>query len=183
MASFPSNGRSRRAAGALAAAALCGGLLAGCGGSPSKSAAGGTTEPPEGAVSADLPADMAQKPACGLVTVAEVEAAIGARVVAGKQDVQAARSTCGFTLASAADQSVLLVLTSSSGVPAAFDTARARANGPQVISAGEAAFVAGGQAVVRKGQTMLVVVVALRQSPSQLAAAATKLAQAAGARL
>jgi hypothetical protein len=165
------------------AVAVCGSLLAGCGGSSGgKAAEGGTTAPPA-AVSADLPADRPQTPACGLVTVAEVEAAVGARVAPARQENQPGRSLCAFALASAADQSVLVVSTSSSGVPAAFETARSRADAAQTITAGDAAFVVGGQAVVRKGTTMAVIVVALRQAAGQLAATATRLAQAVGARL
>ncbi len=90
---------------------------------------------------------------------------------------------CAFTVAGAADQSVALISTSSSGVPAAFDAARSRAESPQTVSAGEQAFVTGGQAVVRKGTTMVAILVAVRQPPAQLTSAATKLAQAVGNRL
>jgi len=197
MALLPSNGRPGRrvpagtggvprslAAGAVALA-LCSGALAGCGGSPSKaSGAGGDGPPSSGAPAAAAPpADQAQKPACGLLTQAEVEAAIGARVGPGKQGDQEARSLCGFALASAPDQSVFLVSTSSSGTPAAYESARARAVSPQPVGGGDQAFVSGGQAVVRRGNTMVVILVALRQTPAQLTAAATKLALAVGTRL
>jgi len=166
------------AAGAVALA-LCSGALAGCGGSPSKASGAGGDSPR----SSGPPADQAQKPACGLATQAEVEAAIGTRVSPGKQGDQEARSLCGFALASAPDQSVFLVSTSSSGTPAAFESARARAVSPQPVGGGDQAFVSGGQAVVRRGNTMVVILVALRQTPAQLAAAATKLALAVGTRL
>lgn len=180
---IPSNGRPRRAP-RLAVAALCAGVLAGCGGSSKPSgpaAAGGTTA--STSVAVDLPADQPQKAACGLVTQAEVEAAVGAKVSAGKQEVQPGRSLCSFTLVSAADQSVVVLSTSSSGVPAAFASNRANAQGARDVSVGDEAFIAGRQALVRKGNTMVVILVALRQEGAQLVATATKLAQAVGTRL
>jgi len=199
MGSLPSNGRPGRrgaagiggvprslAAGTIAMA-LCSGVLAGCGGSSSSSKAsgsGGGDPPPSGAqAAATLPADQIQTPACGLLTQAEVEAAVGVRVNPGKQGEQEARSLCGFALASAADQSVVVVSISSSGVPAAFEAARQKAVSPQPVGGGDQAFVSGGQALVRKGNTMVAILVALRQTPAQLTAAATRLAQAAGNRL
>ena len=192
MAFLPSNGRphpSREGTDsprgdlprAAVAVILCSGLLAGCGGSKGSSSGGGGASP-SGAV-APLPADQAQKPACALVTQAEVEAAIGAKVGAGKEQAEPGRSLCTFSLLSAADQSVVLVSTSSSGVPAAFDAARAKVASPQRVAAGDQAFVSGAQAMVRRGNTMVAVLVVLRQQPAKLTAAATKLAQAVGARL
>ena len=166
-----------------AAAVVCSCVLAGCDGSSKASGpepAGATAST---SVAVDLPSDLPQKPACGLVTQAEVEAAIGARVSAGKQDVQPARSLCSFSLVSAGDQSVLILSTSSSGVPASFASNRANTQGARDVSAGDEAFVAGRQALVRKGNTMVIVLVAVRQDGAQVASAATRLAQAAGARL
>ena len=167
----------------VAAAVACSCVLAGCGGSskPSGSAAAGTT--PTTSVAVDLPADLPQKAACGLVTQAEVEAAAGARVSAGRQEVQPGRSLCSFSLVSAADQSVVILSTSSSGVPASFASNKASAQGARDVSAGDEAFVAGRQALVRKGNTMVVILVALRQEVAQVTAVATKLAQAVGNRL
>lgn len=185
MSAIPSNGRPRRAAGVLALA-LCSGLMAGCSDGPSKAGpapAGAETPGAARSTPVALPADRPQVAACGLVTVAEVEAAIGAKVTAGKQDAQTARSVCAFTLASGPDQTVVIVATSSSGVPAAFDAARARADSPQSVAAGEQAFVTGPQALVRKGTTMVAIQVVTRQLPALLTAAATKLAQAVGAHL
>ena len=182
MASVPSNGRRRRRIQTAVAVALCSGLLAACGGSKADGSAGGGGSSGTAAPVA-LPTDQAQKAACGLLPQAEVEAAIGARVAAGKEEVQPTRSLCSFTLVSAADQSVVLVSTSSSGVPAAFEAARANAQSPQPVSAGDQAFVSGGQALVRRGNTMVAILVALRQPLGQLAPAATKLAQAVGSRL
>lgn len=188
---IPSNGRPRRhrhrrAAGALATA-LCATLLAGCGGSSKASGEGGgpTTVPTAAGVAVPpLPADQPQKAACSLATQAEVQEALGgARVTAGKQELQQARSLCAYTLAAATDQSVVLISTSSSGVPDAFKAARSTAPSPQTVSAGDEAFVTGAQAMVRKGNTMVVVLVVVRQPPAQLSAAATKLVQAIGARL
>jgi hypothetical protein len=189
--SSPSNGRRnlndqrrrRAAAGAVAAAALCAGALTGCGGS-SKAAGSGegggasTTLAP-----VSLPADLAQRPACDLVTQAEVEAAVGGKVTAGKGETQPARSVCGFTLVAAADQSVVIVSISSSGVPAAFEASRSQAVGSQPVTAGDQAFVTGTQGLVRKGNTMVAILVAVRQSAAQITAAATRLTQAVGARL
>lgn len=184
LASVPSNGRPRRRARAAIAVALCSGLLAGCGGSKADGSAGsggpsatGTAGPPA------LPADQPQKAACGLLTQAEVEAAIGAKVTPGKEEAQPGRSVCSFSLVSTADQSVVVVSTSSSGVPAAFDAARARVESPQPVTAGDQAFVSGAQSLVRKNNTMVAILVVLRQQSAQLTAAATKLAQAVGTRL
>jgi hypothetical protein len=179
---IPSNGRPRRAP-RLAAVALCAGLLAGCGGSSGGEEAGGGAPTETTSVAVNLPADLPQKPACGLVTQAEVEAAIGARVSPGKQEVQPARSVCSFSLVSAADQSVVIISTSSSGVPASFASSRASAQGPRDVSAGDEAFVVGPQALVRKGNTMVVVLVVVRGEGAQLSSAATRLAQAVGGRL
>ncbi len=189
MASLPANGRRRpgyKAATGTVAVALTASLLTGCGGSSGASGrdrgSGGSPSRPSPTAPA-LPADQPQKQACSLVTQAEVEAAIGARVNAGRQDVQPSRSVCSFSLVSASDQSVALIATSSSGVPAAFEAARQHAESPQSVASGDQAFVTGGQAVVRKGTTMVAILVALRQPPAQLASAATKLAQAAATRI
>jgi len=179
--SLPSNGRRRpgsKTAARTLALAVAGTLLAGCGGSSERSGAGGgeeaaTTVPTVPA----LPADQPQRPACGLVTQAEVEAAIAARVNAGRQESRPSGSGCTFPLVGGPDQTVAVISISSSGVPAAFEAARRSVQGAQPVNAGEQAFVAGGQAAVRKGDTMVIVLVALRQQPPQLAAAAAKLAQ------
>ena len=191
MASLPANGRRRagRRTAAPALAALLGAtLVAGCGGGssdqPSNNArAANDTATAAAGAAPTLPADQAQKQACSLVTQAEVEAAVAARVTASRQENQEGRSLCAFNLASASDQSVALISTSSSGVPAAFAETRRSAEGAQAVNAGDEAFVRGGQALVRKGDTMVVILVALRREPAQLAGAATRLAQAVGARL
>ena len=176
---IPSNGRPRRAL-RLAVAALCAGLLAGCGGSSGGAKAGdgaatpASTEPPAVA----LPADAAQKPACGMITVAEVEAAIGTKVSPAKEEAQPGRSLCAFKLISKPEESVVLISTSSSGVPAFFTTAFNTAAAPQSVSAGDQAFVSGAQGLVRRGNTMVAVLVVLRLPPAQIQAAATKLTQA-----
>jgi hypothetical protein len=162
---------------------VCSCVLAGCGGSSDASKPSGDATTSTRAPAVQLPADQPQKAACGLVTQAEVEAAIGAKVSAGKQDAQPGRSLCLFTLVSAADQSVLVLSTSSSGVPASFASTRASTPAARDVNAGDEAFVAGGQALVRKGTTMVAVLVALRQQAAQLTAAATKLAQTVGTRL
>ena len=178
---IPSNGRPRRAR-ALAAAALCAGLLAGCGGSSGGADAGdgaaaaSTSVPP--AVS--LPPDAAQKPACGMITVGEVEAAIGAKVSPAKEETQPGRSLCAFRLVSKPEESVVVISTSSSGVPAFFATAFNTAAAPQAVNAGDQAFVSGAQGLVRRGNTMVAVLVVLRLPPAQIQAAATKLTQAVG---
>jgi hypothetical protein len=189
--SIPSNGRRgpkgrgpNRAAGALAAA-LCATLLTACGGSPKASAGGagaGATNPTTPAA-APLPADRPQKPACGLLTAADVEAAIGAKVNPGKEDALPGRSVCSFSLATGADQTVLVVSTSSSQVPASFDAARQRSGAVQTVNAGDQAFVADAQGFVRKGDTMVAVVLVLRRPAAELGAAATKLLQAAATHL
>lgn len=190
MPSLPLNGRGRHlpraaAAGTLALA-LSSALLAGCGGG-SKDAGAGTgsqdTTPSVTSVTIALPNDQPLRPACGLLTQAEVEAAIGVRVATGRESTAEGRSVCGFTVANAANQSVLLVTTSSSGVPAGFTAAQEKADRPRTITAGDEAFVSGAQALVRKGNTMVAILVAVRQQPAQLTASATKLAEAVGTRL
>jgi hypothetical protein len=188
MASYPANGRPRpltKAAAATLAAALSATLLAGCGGSSKGSDAKGdhgaaaTTAPTVPA----LPADQPPRPACGLITQAEVEAAVGARVSPGRETTQEGRSACSFALATGADQNVSIVSASSSGVPAAFEAARKSAEGAQPVNAGDQAFVTGGQAAVRKGNTMVIVLLFVRQDRTQLATAATKLVQSVGTHL
>ena len=178
---IPSNGRPRRAP-RLAVAALCAGLLAGCGGSSGGDGAGnGPTETTSAVAPAvSVPADLPQKPACGMITVAEVETAIGAKVNPAKEETRPGRSLCSFSVAAKADESVVLISTSSSGVPAFFATAFNTANAPQAVNAGDQAFVSGAQGLVRRGNTMVAILVVLRQSPAQIQAAATKLTQAVG---
>ena len=177
---IPSNGRPRRAP-TLAVAALCAAVLAGCGGSSGGAQAGdggaATTSvvPP-----VSLPADLPQKPACGMITIAEVEAAIGVKVNAAKEETRPGRSLCSFSVVSKPDESVVVISTSSTGVPAFFATAFNTATAPQAVTAGDQAFVSGAQGLVRRGNTMVAVLVVLRQAPAQIQAAATKLTQAVG---
>lgn len=182
---IPSNGRPRRAP-RLAIAALCAGLLAGCGGSSGGAQAGDgapteTTSVVPPAVA--LPADLAQKPACGMITAGEVEAAIGTKVSPGKEEARPGRSMCSFTLVARPQESIVLISTSSSGVPAFFATAFNTAAVPQAVTAGDQAFVSGAQGLVRRGNTMVAVLVVLRLPPAQIQAAATKLTQAIGTHL
>ena len=177
---IPSNGRPRRAP-RLVVAALCAGLLAGCGGSSGGAKAGdgaaaASTVPPKVA----LPADVPQKPACGMITVGEVEVAIGTKVSPAKEESQPGRSLCSFRLIAKPEESVVLISTSSSGVPAFFATAFNTAAAPQTVSAGDQAFVSGAQGLVRRGNTMVAILLVVRLPPAQLQAAATKLAQAVG---
>jgi len=183
MASAPSNGRPSRRRQAVVGLAAAG-LLVGCGGSSKAAGPGPGGSAPRAADSVlPLPADQPQRGACGLVTQAEVEAAVGSKVAPGKEETQPSRSLCSFTLASAPDQSVVVISTTSSGVPAFFDAARQRAGSAQTVTAGDQAFVAGAQGLVRKGNTMVAILVVLRQQATQLASAATRLTQAVGSRL
>jgi hypothetical protein len=181
----PSNGRRRLPRAAAAVLVLSASVLAACGGSSDKPAASGdaatTTRAPT--VTVAIPADRPVRGACGLVTPAEVEAAVGAKVGPGKETPGDGRSTCVFTIVAPAGQSVVLSSLSSSAAAAAFDDARTKVSSPQSVSAGDQAYVSGGQAVVRKGDTMVAVLVNLRQPPAQLSAVATKLAQAVGTHL
>ena len=179
---IPSNGRPRRAP-RLVAAALCAGLLAGCGGSSGGAKAGdgaAVDASVTGRAPVALPADVAQKPACGMIALAEVEAAIGTKVSPAKEEAQPGRSLCAFRLVSKPEESVVLISTSSSGVPAFFASAFNTATAPRAVTAGDQAYVSGAQGVVRRGNTMVTILVVLRQPPAQLQAAATKLAQAVG---
>lgn len=180
---IPSNGRPRRAL-KLAAVALCAGLLAGCGRSSGGAQAGDGSTPTSSALPAvSLPPDLPQKPACGMISLAEVEAAIGAKVSPAKEETRPGRSLCSFGLAGKADENVVLISTSSSGVPAFFTTAFNTANAPQAVTAGDQAFVSGAQGLVRRGNTMVAILVVVRQPPAQLQAATTKLTQAVGAHI
>lgn len=191
MAAAPANGRRRglpaaATAGTLAVA-LGTSLLGGCRasseapaptsgeGSPTTAAASPATPP---ARERPLP-----RSACELVTQAEVEAAIGAPVGAGLQEVEEGRSLCSFRLVTGADESVAVIATSAPGVPASFDAARRNAPSARPVDAGDEAFVNGGQALVRKADTMVVVLVVLRRDPAQLAEAATGLVRLVGGRL
>ena len=178
---IPSNGRPRRAP-RLAAVALCVGLLAGCGGSSGGAESGGGAPETTSAVppAVSVPADLPQKPACTMITVAEVEAAIGTKVSPAKEESQPGRSLCAFKLVSKPEESVVLISTSSSGVPAFFATAFNTATAPQAVNAGDQAFVSGAQGLVRRGNTMVAILVVLRLPPAQIQAAATKLTQAVG---
>lgn len=176
----PSYGRRLRAP--IAVAALCAGLLAGCGGSSGGAKAGGGAAPGSTAVlpAVSVPADLPQRAACGMITVGEVEAAIGAKVSPAKEETQTGRSLCAFKLISKPEESVVVISTSSSGVPAFFARAFNTAATPQPVTAGDQAFVSGPQGLVRRGNTMVAVLVVLRLPPAQLQAAATKLIQAVG---
>ncbi len=173
--------RPRRARG-VTAAAVCAGLLAGCGGSSGGAKAGDGTADSTSVVppAVSVPADLPQKPACGMITIGEVEAAIGAKVSPAKEENRPGRSLCSFGVVSKPEESVVLISTSSSGVPAFFATAFNTANAPEPVTAGDQAFVSGAQGLVRKGNTMVAILVVLRQPPAQLQAAATKLTQAVG---
>ena len=118
-----------------------------------------------------------------MITIAEVEAAIGAKVSAAKEETRPGRSLCSFNVVSKPDESVVVISTSSTGVPAFFATAFNTATAPQAVTAGDQAFVSGAQGLVRRGNTMVAILVALRQPPGQLAGAATTLVQAVGSRL
>jgi hypothetical protein len=160
---------------------MCAVLLGGCGGSSDGAEPKPVTETTSASVSApDLPPDMSQRPACGLVTRAEVEAAAGARVNPGTETVEPARSMCIFTLSTGVEERIGVVAVTSSGVPTYFTTARDRLTSPQPVRAADEAFVSGGQALVRRGNTMVAIVVALRRDASQLSAISAKLAQAVG---
>ena len=177
---IPSNGRPRRAP-TLAVAALCAGLLAGCGGSSGGAKAGdGATDSTRAVPPVSVPADLPQKPACGMITLGEVEAAIGAKVSPAREETRPGRSLCSFGVVSKPEESVVLISISSSGVPAFFASAFNTATAPQAVTAGDQAYVSGAQGVVRRGNTMVTILVVLRQPPAQLQAAAAKLAQAVG---
>lgn len=190
MSALASNGRRRtpRAAVAGVAFAVGAGLLGGCGGGSTKTATAPGTGGGGGGKSAARPTTTAaaepQKGACGLVTQTEVEAALGTKVAAGRESTEPSRSVCSFALAGAADQSVIVISTTSSDAAAAFAAARQRAGSQaQSVTAGDQAFVAGTQGAALKGRTFVTVLLAVRQSPGALAAAGTKLLQAAAGRI
>jgi hypothetical protein len=191
VALIPSNGRprpARRVAAGTLTALLCAGLLSGCGGDSSDASGGGgngaTTTVTSGASLAEsLPGGLPQKKACGLITQAEVEAAIGAKVGPPKEEAQSTRSLCSFTVVAKPTESGVLISTTSSGVPAFFTSSRQRAASPRDVTAGDEAFVSGGQALVRRGDTMVAVLVVIRLDQAQLATITTKLAQAVGTKI
>lgn len=196
MAVIPSNGRYRarsaprvrrapRAAAAGMALAVCSSLVAGCGGSSKTSGGTAPARSAAGLASTTLaPVFGVQKPACGLVTQAEVEAAIGAKTLAPRESADQTRSVCSFSLASTTDQAVIIATTTSSAAAASFAADRARMGAAaQTVTAGDEAFVAGGQAAVRKGSTSVTLLLALRSSPNGLGPIATKIVQAIASRL
>jgi hypothetical protein len=169
------------------ALALCSSVVAACGG---RSSNGSGAQPPtsrgaNGVQTPPLVATGPQRDACTLVTQVEVEAAVGAKVTAARPGGQGTGgSACNYALAAGPDQAVALVSTTSPGSAAAFDADRQRAIEPvRTVSAGDRAFVAGGQGVVLKGTTIVVVLVATKQAQAAQELTATKLIQAAAARL
>lgn len=178
----PSNGRPRVRRRAAVAAIVCAGLLAGCGGSSDRTGPQPETTqaPPPTVTVPALPADRAQRPACGFLSQAEVEAVVGAKVSAGKETAEPTRTVCTFTPVAGAAESIAVVAVTSSGVPAFFTSTRERLNRPQAVAVGDEAFVSGGQGLVRRADTMVAVVVVLRRDLPQLAAMATKLVQTIG---
>ncbi len=188
MAAFPSNGRRRlpRAAAGALAVSLYSGLLAGCGGSSGAGGPGGggpTTVAAAAPTVTLSPGEPLQSGACTVVTKADVEAAVGAKVTDAKDEPQPGRSQCTFALASAGDQKIVFVRVTSPEVPAFFASARQKALSPQTVAAGDQAFVSSGLGMVRRGNTLVTIIVALRLEPAQQAAVATKLATSVGPHL
>lgn len=148
MSSLPSNGcrRTPRAAVAGVALVVGAGLLGGCGGSPKTAPApGGGGKSAARPTTTSAPAEP-QKAACGLVTRAEVETALGAKVAAGRESTEPSRSVCSFALASGPDQSVIIMSTTSSDAPSVFAGIRERLRASaQTVTAGEQAIVDGPQ--------------------------------------
>lgn len=180
-----------RAAAGGVALALCSSLVAGCGGGSSQASGKARAKAGDGATGETLAATPPlvasgpQRQACTILTQAEVEAAIGAKATAGKAaDQGLVGSGCSYALAAGPDQVVLIVSTTSPGSPAAFDAARQRASQPaQPVSAGDRAFVAGGQAAVLKGTTLVVILVATKQVPAAQEQTAATLAQSVASHL
>jgi hypothetical protein len=187
VASVPANGRTRRGPRAAAVAglsvALCSSLAVAC------SSSSGSGTKPAAASGAGAPAAApattatggSQRPACGLVTQAEIEAAVGVKVNAGRESVDEFRSVCSFVVVGATDPGVILTSTTSPSSAAGF--ARVRDNlgdAAQPIDLGDKAFAAEPQAAVLKGSTLVAVLVTVRPAP---AGAATKVAEAAAAHL
>lgn len=180
---IPSNGRPRTPRRSAAAALICAGLLAGCSGGSSDRAdpQPETTQATTPTVSLPaLPADRPQRSACGFLSQAEVEAVVGAKVTAGRATAEPTRTVCTFTPVAGASESIAVVAITSSGVPGYFPSARERLSRPQTVVAGDEAVVSGGQGLVRRADTMVAVIVALRRDLPQLAAMATKLVQTIG---
>jgi hypothetical protein len=175
-----------RAAVGGVALALCSSLVAGCGGgsSPGKAKSDPKAGGSSSATTPALVPSGPQRQACTIVSQADVEAAVGAKATAGRPaDQGLVGSGCSYALASAADQAVLVVTVTSPGSAAAFDAARQQAGAAQTVSAGDRAFVTGGEAVVLKGTTLVTIVVATKQAPAAQTQAATRLAQAAASHL
>jgi hypothetical protein len=159
-------------------ATACGGREKAGGGGGTKgggSAEGATTtieSGPAGQVPSGTPG-----PPCRLVTDADVGSAVGSSVrQAGSND-----RSCVFALTSAADQIVLV--TTSPGSVSAFEAGKAGGPVENIPGLGDRAFVSGGKAMVLKGNTLLLVIVGLKQPNSTLSGIARKLAQAATARI
>ncbi len=153
-------------------------------GAPQPGAGGATTTtvrigPPPG----ELPPGSGT---CTLVTESQVSAAVGAPVQAVGAGSKAEGQVCTFSLeAKTPPQTVLVVTATNPGGPSAFEAARKDAgSAAQVISGvGDRAFANAGQVVAIKGNTIILVLVALDQPRSALTEAARTLAAAVVTRL
>lgn len=124
---------------------------------------------------------------CRLVSETEVASAVGAEVKGVGAASKPEGQVCTFALTKVTDppQTVLVVTATAKEGPEAFEAALKGAGvGVQTIGeVGDKAFVSGGQVVVLKGDTLLVIVVGLDQPASTLGQSARKLAETVVARL
>ena len=121
--------------------------------------------------------------ACGLITKAEVEAAIGTRVNDG-QSSGGGSTTAACKYEVAGTQQAVIVAISTGTDPADFQKAKASTPDVQAVpGAGPDTFVSGGKAFVLKGTNLALVAVNIDRPVPTLTEAAKKLAQAASGRL
>jgi hypothetical protein len=169
-------------AGALACVAAL--VLAGCSGGGGDEAASTTTTslfPPT------VPVPAAERisqgtGACGLLTPADIQAAVGAAADAGAGNRYEQSSSCRWTIRAGQGQEVSVAV--GPGSRQSFDAALNRVpSANRLTGVGDAAFAAGNTAYALKGSTLLLLVVNTRSAPDTQSRAATELLRAAVGRL
>lgn len=177
--------RWRRAAGVAAALAV---FMTGCSGSGGDDEAATTTtfeslfETPRDTLPSRQIAEGTA--ACGLLTRAEVESAVGAPVNAGKGiEREGSGSSCSWSLRSDGSQNVSLAATP--GNAASFDRVLSSRGGAQqrLTGVGDGAIVAEGSAVGFKGSTLVLIAINTSQTEARKRASAEALVRAAVPRI
>ena len=118
-------------------------------------------------------------PPCTLVTESDVETAVGADVKQVSARSQGPSRGCVFSLTSAQEERVVVLVANSANSAAAFEQAKAGARIENVTGVGDRAFLADNKAVALRGSTLVIIVVGLKQPTPSLGQMARKLAQSA----